>query len=71
MTDETASPCTHELLVPLQLYTEEESWIHWCSVCGSISSESGDVTSPKGPWFAPGDLTPEHIARINRAARGE
>ena len=83
MTDETATPdpdmatapstkaCLHELIVPLRVDNEEGSWIHWCSTCGAISSESEDVSNPKGPWFFPGELSEMDVERINRAARGE
>lgn len=70
----TAAPnCkgVHKLTIPLQVDSEEGAWIHWCSTCGGISSESGDVRQPKEPWFLPGELSEEHVERINRAARGD
>ncbi len=63
--------CLHELIVPVQVDSEEGAWIHWCATCGGMSSESEDVTNPKGPWFFPGDLSTEDVERINRAARGD
>ena len=61
----------HKLTVPLQVDSEEGAWIHWCSDCGGMSSETSDVENPKGPWFLPGELSEMDVERINRAARGE
>ncbi len=72
--DEVTAPisvCLHRLTVPLEVGSDEGKWIHWCSTCGAVSSESNDVEQPKEPWFLPGELSEDDVMRINRAARGE